>query len=248
MLHNKRILLGITGSIAAYKSALLARELQRRGAEVRVVMSKAATEFITPLTLATLTDHRVYSDFTESVDQGTWTNHVELGLWADAFLRGASQVVLTNNPISGALILGGLFAADAFVASCGVVGLFGATATAVLLRLDLQATCSGLFGYNGLLVGLGLATFLVGEQWALLVLSLVLGALSTVLACFFLTRATMYPFIKLGVFMMSNMALSAIITLVVLPAVLATVGPPIHLGSLTLTGDVLCRQKVTQKM
>ena len=54
--------------------------------------------------------------------------------------------------------------------------------------------------------------------------------------------------IKLGVFMMSNMALSAIITLVVLPAVLATVGPPIHLGSLTLTGDVLCRQKVTQKM
>ena len=48
MLHNKRILLGITGSIAAYKSALLARELQRRGAEVRVVMSKAATEFITP--------------------------------------------------------------------------------------------------------------------------------------------------------------------------------------------------------
>ena len=102
-------------------------------------------------------------------------------LWADAFLRGASQVVLTNNPISGALIIGGLFAADAFVASCGVVGLFGATATAVLLRLDLQATCSGLFGYNGLLVGLGLATFLVGEQWALLVLSLVLGALSTVL-------------------------------------------------------------------
>ena len=69
-------------------------------------------------------------------------------LWADAFLRGASQVVLTNNPISGALILGGLFAADAFVASCGVVGLFGATATAVLLRLDLQATCSGCLLYT----------------------------------------------------------------------------------------------------
>ena len=79
-------------------------------------------------------------------------------------------------------------------------------------------------------------------------ISVMSGALSTVLACFFLTRATMYPFIKLGVFMMSNMALSAIITLVVLPAVLATVGPPIHLGSLTLTGDVLCRRKVTQKM
>ena len=78
MLHNKRILLGITGSIAAYKSALLARELQRRGAEVRVVMSKAATEFITP--------HPRHADRSPGVqrlygkrDQGTWTNHVELG-------------------------------------------------------------------------------------------------------------------------------------------------------------------------
>ena len=97
MLHNKRILLGITGSIAAYKSALLARELQRRGAEVRVVMSKAATEFITPLTLDTLTDHRVYSDFTESVDQGTWTNHVELGLWADVFLIAPATAQTLSN-------------------------------------------------------------------------------------------------------------------------------------------------------
>ena len=86
MLHNKRILLGITGSIAAYKAALLARELQRRGAEVRVVMTPAATEFITPLTLATLTGHPVSSDFTENKDSGEWTNHVELGLWGDVFL------------------------------------------------------------------------------------------------------------------------------------------------------------------
>ena len=102
MLHNKRILLGITGSIAAYKSALLARELQRRGAEVRVVMSKAATEFITPLTLATLTDHRVYSDFTESVDQGTWTNHVELGLWADVFLIAPATAQTLSSMVQGA--------------------------------------------------------------------------------------------------------------------------------------------------
>lgn len=102
MLHNKRILLGITGSIAAYKSALLARELQRRGAEVRVVMSKAATEFITPLTLATLTDHRVYSDFTENVDQGTWTNHVELGLWADAFLIAPATAQTLSSMVQGA--------------------------------------------------------------------------------------------------------------------------------------------------
>ena len=102
MLHKKRILLGITGSIAAYKSALLARELQRRGAEVRVVMSKAATEFITPLTLATLTDHRVYSDFTESKDQGTWTNHVELGLWADAFLIAPATAQTLSSMVQGA--------------------------------------------------------------------------------------------------------------------------------------------------
>ena len=59
MLRGRKILLGITGSIAAYKSAWVARELQRRGAEVRVVMTSAACDFITPLTLATLTGHRV---------------------------------------------------------------------------------------------------------------------------------------------------------------------------------------------
>ncbi|MAI23924.1 MAG: bifunctional phosphopantothenoylcysteine decarboxylase/phosphopantothenate--cysteine ligase CoaBC [Crocinitomicaceae bacterium] len=102
MLHKKRILLGITGSIAAYKSALLARELQRRGAEVRVVMSEAATEFITPLTLATLTDHRVYSDFTESKEQGTWTNHVNLGLWADVFLIAPATAQTLSSMVQGA--------------------------------------------------------------------------------------------------------------------------------------------------
>ena len=78
-LHGRRIVLGITGSIAAYKSAVLARELRRRGADVRVVMTPGATEFITPLTLATLVDHPVHSDFTEDQDAGVWTNHVELG-------------------------------------------------------------------------------------------------------------------------------------------------------------------------
>lgn len=79
-------MLGLTGSIAAYKSATLARELQRRGAQVRVVMTKGATEFITPLTMATLVDHPVHSDFTEDEHAGTWTNHVELGLWGDLIL------------------------------------------------------------------------------------------------------------------------------------------------------------------
>ena len=85
-LTGRRIVLGITGSIAAYKSAVLARELRRRGAEVRVVMTPGATEFITPLTLATLVDHPVHSDFTEDSDSGVWTNHVELGIWGDLIL------------------------------------------------------------------------------------------------------------------------------------------------------------------
>lgn len=85
-LIGRRIVLGITGSIAAYKSAVLARELRRRGAEIRVVMTPGATEFITPLTLATLVDHPVHSDFTEDVHAGVWTNHVELGIWGDLIL------------------------------------------------------------------------------------------------------------------------------------------------------------------
>lgn len=101
MLHNRRILLGITGSIAAYKAAVLARELQRRGAEVRVVMTPAAIDFIAPLTLATLTGHRVYSDFTESIEQGTWTNHVELGLWADVFLIAPATAQTLSAMVTG---------------------------------------------------------------------------------------------------------------------------------------------------
>jgi phosphopantothenoylcysteine decarboxylase/phosphopantothenate--cysteine ligase len=85
-LTGRRIVLGITGSIAAYKSAVLARELRRRGAEVRVVMTPGATEFITPLTLATLVDRPVHSDFTEDEHAGVWTNHVELGIWGDLIL------------------------------------------------------------------------------------------------------------------------------------------------------------------
>ena len=86
MLTGRRIVLGLTGSIAAYKSATLARELRRRGADVRVVMTPGATEFITPLTMATLVDHPVHSDFTEDQDAGVWTNHVELGIWGDLIL------------------------------------------------------------------------------------------------------------------------------------------------------------------
>lgn len=85
MLRNKKILLGVSGSIAAYKSALLIRLLVKEGAEVKVVMTPSAQDFITPLTLATLSKNPVHSEF-YSANDGTWNNHVELGLWADLFL------------------------------------------------------------------------------------------------------------------------------------------------------------------
>lgn len=85
MLQGKKILLGVCGSIAAYKSVLLIRLLVKEGAEVRVVMTPSATSFITPLTLATLAKHPVYTEYFEAQD-GTWHNHVELGLWPDLFL------------------------------------------------------------------------------------------------------------------------------------------------------------------
>ena len=86
MLQNKKILLGVTGSIAAYKTAFLVRLLKKAGAQVQVVMTKSATEFITPLTLSTLSELAVYSDYTENEDSGEWTNHVALGMWADLML------------------------------------------------------------------------------------------------------------------------------------------------------------------
>ncbi|MDQ6476733.1 bifunctional phosphopantothenoylcysteine decarboxylase/phosphopantothenate--cysteine ligase CoaBC [Dyadobacter sp. LHD-138] len=81
-LKGKKILLGVSGSIAAYKSALLVRLLVKEGAEVQVVMTDTAQQFITPLTLGTLSKRPVYSAFTQS-ENGTWNNHVDLGLWAD---------------------------------------------------------------------------------------------------------------------------------------------------------------------
>lgn len=85
MLKGKHIILGITGSIAAYKAAYLTRALVKRGAEVQVVITPAGKEFITPLTLSTLSSHPVISEFFSNRD-GTWNSHVDLGLWADAML------------------------------------------------------------------------------------------------------------------------------------------------------------------
>ncbi len=85
MLKGKKIVLGITGSIAAYKACLVIRELVKRGAEVQVVITPAGKEFITPITLSALTQNPVISEFFSQRD-GTWHSHVKLGLWADAML------------------------------------------------------------------------------------------------------------------------------------------------------------------
>lgn len=84
--QSKKILLGVSGSIAAYKSCQLVRLLVKAGAEVKVVMTDSASEFIAPLTLATLSKNPVLSAFTDNRQTGAWNNHVDLALWADALV------------------------------------------------------------------------------------------------------------------------------------------------------------------
>lgn len=87
LLSGKKVLLGVTAGIAAYKTANLVRLFIKAGAEVKVVMTPTAKDFITPLTLSTLSKNPVYSTFTNDDDENAvWNNHVELGLWADLFV------------------------------------------------------------------------------------------------------------------------------------------------------------------
>jgi phosphopantothenoylcysteine decarboxylase/phosphopantothenate--cysteine ligase len=85
MLKGKNILIGVTGGIAAYKTATIIRLLVKDGADVKVIMTNHAKEFITPLTLATLSKNPVFSEFFNP-GNGDWNSHVDLGLWADIFL------------------------------------------------------------------------------------------------------------------------------------------------------------------
>jgi len=85
LLKNKNILLGITGSIAAYKAAMLVRLLIKEGAAVKVIMTNYAKEFITPLTMATLSKNPILVDFFNP-ENGEWNSHVDLGEWADLYL------------------------------------------------------------------------------------------------------------------------------------------------------------------
>lgn len=85
-LRGKRILLGVSGSIAAYKAALLVRLLVKAGAEVQCILTESAAAFVTPLTLGTLSKKPVLTGFLRDAGAGEWHNHVELGLWADLYV------------------------------------------------------------------------------------------------------------------------------------------------------------------
>ncbi|MCH7513026.1 MAG: bifunctional phosphopantothenoylcysteine decarboxylase/phosphopantothenate--cysteine ligase CoaBC [Bacteroidetes bacterium] len=107
MLNEKKILIGVCGSIAAYKTAYLIRLLKKQHADVRVIMTPSASGFITPLTLSTLSKNPVLTRFTAN-DQGEWNNHVELGLWADVFViapASANTLAKMANGICDNLLL-----------------------------------------------------------------------------------------------------------------------------------------------
>lgn len=106
-MNEKKILIGVCGSIAAYKTAYLIRLLKKQHADVRVIMTSSASDFITPLTLSTLSKNPVLTRFTAN-DQGEWNNHVELGLWADVFViapASANTLAKMANGICDNLLL-----------------------------------------------------------------------------------------------------------------------------------------------
>lgn len=107
MLEGKKILVGVSGSIAAYKTAYLVRALKKLKAEVKVVMTASASEFIGPLTLSTVSGNPVYSKFADK-DSGEWTNHVELGIWADLMIiapASANTLAKMSNGVCDNLLL-----------------------------------------------------------------------------------------------------------------------------------------------
>jgi phosphopantothenoylcysteine decarboxylase/phosphopantothenate--cysteine ligase len=124
-MKGKKILLGVTGSIAAYKSALLVRLLVKLGAEVQVIMSKSATDFITPLTLSTLSKNPVLIDFQKD-KTGEWNNHVDLGLWADLMLiapASANTIAKMANGLCDNLLLATYLSARCPVWVCPAMDL-----------------------------------------------------------------------------------------------------------------------------
>ena len=132
-LKGKRIVLGITGSIAAYKACVLIRELIKAGAEVQAVMTPSAKEFITPLTISTLTHKPVISEFFDRRD-GSWHSHVDIGLWADAMIIApatASSIAKMANGVADNMLITTYLSmrAPVFVAPAMDVDMFSHMAT-----------------------------------------------------------------------------------------------------------------------
>ena len=101
MLKGKNVLLSVTGSIAAYKSAFLVRELIKKGANVKVIVTESALQFVTTITLSTLSKNPVYKDFIKDKETGEWNNHVDLGAWADLFLVAPATAHTISNLVTG---------------------------------------------------------------------------------------------------------------------------------------------------
>ena len=101
MLKGKNVLLSITGSIAAYKSSFIVRELIKKGANVKVIVTEAALQFVTTVTLSTLSKNPVYKDFIKDIDTGEWNNHVDLGAWADILLIAPATAHTISNLVTG---------------------------------------------------------------------------------------------------------------------------------------------------
>ena len=116
LIQGKKILLGVTGSIAAYKSAMLIRLLVKQGAEVKVVMTPSASSFITPLTHSVLSKNPVLVDFQN--EKGEWNNHVDLGLWADLMIIAPASANTIGKMAQG--ICDNLLLACYFSAKCPV--------------------------------------------------------------------------------------------------------------------------------
>lgn len=161
-MKGKKIVLGITGSIAAYKAAVLIRALIKKGAEVQVVITPAGKEFITPITLSALTSKPVISEFFSQRD-GTWHSHVDLGLWADAMVIApatASTIGKMANGIADNMLITTYLSmkAPVFVAPAMDLDMFAHPAT----QKNLEILCS--YGNHIIEPGEGeLASHLVGK-------------------------------------------------------------------------------------
>ena len=105
VLKGKNILLGVTGSIAAYKSIILLRLLKKEGADVQVIFSDSANNFVTQLTFSTLSEKKVLTDFFEDDERVDWVNHVELAEWADYMIIAPITSSTLSKLVSGKLII-----------------------------------------------------------------------------------------------------------------------------------------------